>query len=135
MKKKLGVIFIMFFPLLSFCQIELDTTKVDTLDGHKVYLVVESWPKFVGGETALEKFIQNNISPALRKEGLKVFVSIVIDKYGNVRNPEIQFGKNEDQINESLRIIKIMPRWIPGRYQGKNVYVRLSIKFDFGLRE
>jgi hypothetical protein len=135
MNKILIIFFILCSPLLSISQIDLDTTKSETLDGQKVYLVVESWPKFVGGEKALELFIQNNISPHLRKIDSKIFISIIIDKFGMIREPEVLLGKNEAQINESLRIIKIMPRWIPGRLKGENVYVRIPIKFDFDPRK
>jgi hypothetical protein len=126
------LVFVISIPLLTLGQIDLDTTnKPVTLDGQEVYVAVESMPKFLGGEKALEQFIQNNISNSLRKKDSKVFMSIIVDKYGFIREPQLLYGKNEAQIRETLRIIKIMPRWIPGRNHGKNVYVRLTVKFDF----
>ena len=71
----------------------------------------------------------------MRKKDSNVFVSIIIDKYGMIREPKILRGKIDAQNDESLRIIKIMPKWIPGRHNGKNVYVRHLIKFDYSPRK
>jgi len=135
MKKILILISILFTNLLSFGQIYLGPDDPETLDGQAVYIAADTMPKFVGGENALQKFIQTNITESLREQDLKVFVSIIIDKYGVVREPKILYGKKEVQNNESLRIIKIMSKWIPGRLNGKIVYVQQTIKFDFSPKK
>jgi hypothetical protein len=133
--KQLFILFLFIFTSYStFCQIVppgWNDGRPATLDGQLIYCVVDIMPKFVGGEEALKRFIQDNISNSLRKPNSKVFIKIIIDKYGFVREPQVLYGKNKMQINESLRIVKKMPRWIPGRNKGKFVYVELPLKFDF----
>ena len=111
MKITLLFLLVILSPLLSFNQIIPDTTlleKPETLDGQTVYAVVNQMPKFQGGDKAMQEFIQKNISNSLRTKDSKVFVSIVIDKYGVIRAPEILRSKNEAQTKEALRIIKLI---------------------------
>jgi periplasmic protein TonB len=119
---------------LTFAQDVLQQSKESTLDGQPVYVIVDFPPKYFGGEKMLEKFIQDNIAASVRSRDSKVFYTVIIDKYGIVREPQLQYGKNPQQVKEALRIIRLMPRWVPGRLKGKNVYVRVPLKFDFGIR-
>lgn len=103
----------------------------------KTVVVVEKMPEYVGGEAALAKFLQGNIMyPAeAKKLGIegKVYVSFVIDELGNVTNVKLLRGIGGGCDEEALRVIKLMPKWIPGTQSGKPVKVMFNLPIDFKL--
>jgi periplasmic protein TonB len=87
-------------------------------------------PMFPGGEEQYFCFIDNNID----KEKLKskdtiggVVVQFTIDTIGQVT--EIKLTKSLTPIidDEFLRIIKMMPKWVPGRQNGKIARVTIAV--------
>jgi|ERR1051326_1632041 TonB family protein len=96
-------------------------------------------PSFPGGDMELFSFLRNNIHyPETEKEnGIqgKVFISFIVDKDGGVTNIELykglQGGPGCDK--ESLRVINLMPKWKPGKYNGKYVKVRYILPIAFKL--
>jgi TonB family protein len=101
--------------------------------------IVEVQPEFPGGTEALMKFIQANIKyPEMEKElGLegKVYVGFVVMKTGEITNIKIMRGikdaPNFDK--EAIRIVKLMPLWIPGMNNGQKVNVRTIVPIRFSL--
>ena len=97
----------------------------------------EKMPEYPGGMPELFKFIQTNLKyPQLEKElGIEgnVYVQFVVTKEGQVTSPKILKSVHDAPgfDKEVLRIIKIMPKWIPGENKGKkvNVYFNLPVKF------
>ena len=98
---------------------------------------VEQMPVFPGGEKAFAEFIGKEVKypEVAKKEGTqgKVYISFLIDKEGNVVNPKIAKGVTLSLDEEALRVIKSMPKWIPGKDKGKNVDVQLTIPIAFVL--
>jgi protein TonB len=103
----------------------------------EVYAVVEEVATYPGGPTEFNKFIQSNLKypeKAIRDsiEG-KCFLKFVITSEGNIRDIKILKGvtgcKECDQ--ESVRVIKAMPKWIPAKINGKPVssFYKVPIKF------
>ncbi len=115
----------------------------------EVYAIVEQMPLFVGsqGNTYAEKkrhsdkllleFIIKNIQypQDAREQGIEgiVVVSFVIDKQGNVRDIKLIRSVSPSCDKEALRVIGLMPKWIPGRQRGKNVNVQYNFPFNFKL--
>ncbi len=101
------------------------------------YLVAEKMPRFPGGEEKLRRFIEKNIrypKEAQQKniQG-KVYVSVTIDKTGQPTNPKIKTGVNPLLDTEAIRIVRIMPKWIPGEIKNKKVVVKYVIPINFVL--
>ena len=65
----------------------------------------------------------------------KVWMSFIIDKFGNIKEitpvKEVKDGKGFT--TEAIRIISIMPNWIPGSQNGKNVDVLFNLPLNFNL--
>ena len=103
-----------------------------------VYSKAEQMPEFPGGETALSKYVEENVSypqDALdqNKEGT-VKVSFVVDEKGMVTDPVVMgnsAGRSMDA--EATRVIKQMPAWKPGMVKGKAVKTRLDLPITFKL--
>ncbi len=63
----------------------------------------------------------------------KVDVAFVVDKEGNVIDPIIIKGLDEDIDNEVIKVIKASPKWSPAMIGGEKVAVRISLRIDFKL--
>jgi TonB family protein len=101
------------------------------------FAVVEQKPSFPGGDTALLSFISKNINyPADAKDsGIegKVYVQFVIDRNGDVKNVSILKGVCPVLDIEAMRVIKMLPRWEPGKQRGKTVEVSYLIPINFKM--
>lgn len=100
---------------------------------------VEIMPTFPGGEAALAKFLQQNIHyPQMAVEnGIqgRVFVQFVIDYEGKISTVETvgaQKGGGLEQ--EAIRVVKLMPKWNPGKQNGQTVSVRFNLPVGFQLQ-
>ena len=103
----------------------------------EVLNVVEQQPEFVGGITALTKFIGENIQypAAARRANVqgKVFLSFVVAKDGQVQDVTVLKGLGFGCDDEALRVVRSMPKWNPGKNKGKVVAVRYSMPIQFLL--
>ena len=103
-----------------------------------IYEVVEEMPHFSGGGIVeMKEFLAKNMRyPAAAKEkGIKgrVIVSFVVDKEGNITLPTLIKGVSPELNEEAIRLVKSMPKWEPGRQNGKPVRVRFIIPVEFRL--
>ena len=108
-------------------------TKTD-----EVFTVVEQMPEFPGGEAALNDFLDKNMQyPTMAKEqGVqgKVWIGFIVDKFGNVSNVELLRGIGGGCDEEAIRVVKLMPRWNPGKQSGRPVIVKFRFPINFTLR-
>lgn len=100
--------------------------------------VVDVMPQYPGGDRELLKFIAQSIKyPTDAQEagvqGL-VICSFVVDKKGNIVEPKIIRGIDPSLDAEALRVIGMMPRWTPGRQDGKAVRVLYTVPITFRLQ-
>jgi TonB family protein len=110
-------------------------------EGHLVYNKAEEDPKFNGGEGAMKVFLRDNVKfpKDAAEEGLDgtVFIDFVVSSDGSVREVAASniHGEEVDQrfIDEAVRVVKSMPRWVPGRQHGKAVDVSYSIPIAFEI--
>ena len=101
-----------------------------------VYTVADKMPLFPNGLKNLNKFLYQNLvfmeDTATLQGSLKL--SFIVDTQGNLVDKKI-VGKTEDkytmQDKEGLRVLAIMPKWIPAECDSKKVAFRyiLPIKF------
>ena len=130
---------------------DIETLKIETTSSTTVsipatdsieqtYTVVDKMPEFPGGTVQMLKFIQKNmkIERNMNLENsassTKVFVQFIVEKDGNIRDPKIIKAGNPLTDNEALRIVKMMPKWIPGKLNNKAVAVRYVLPIQFELK-
>jgi len=65
----------------------------------------------------------------------RVFVDLIIDESGNVRDVKVSRGIHTALDEEAVRVISASPKWRPGRHRGKKVSVALTIPVDFRLEK
>ena len=109
-----------------------NTIRSDTTYQWPIYEVMPSFP---GGESALYEFLETNKQyPEEAKrnnEHGRVIVTFYIEKDGTVTNPRILRGRTPSLDNEALRLVSIMPKWMPGKMGGEQKRVSFSIPIKF----
>ncbi|HLO59493.1 MAG TPA: M56 family metallopeptidase [Bacteroidales bacterium] len=104
------------------------------------FVFTETLPSFSGGNTVLQKFIQDNIKyPAeARKKGTEgtVLVLFVIDKDGKIRSaPQIIRGLSPDLDKEAIRITVLTEgHWTPGNQGGRPVATTVTMPIEFKMK-
>ena len=66
-----------------------------------------------------------------QKIGGRVLVQFVIEKDGSISDVEIARGVFPSLDEEAIRVIKVMPRWNPGKQNGKAVRVKYVLPVSF----
>jgi len=97
----------------------------------------EQLPSFPGAEQALFKFIAENLKYHGCSEGPcpqgRVTIRFIVTKEGKIEAPEIIRGITPTLDNEAIRIVSIMPKWIPAKHKGKNVDAYFTLPIVFRL--
>ena len=104
----------------------------------KIFEVVEQPPSYPGGDAALMEYLNNNISyPTIAVDNLiqgKVTCSFVVGKDGSIQDVRVERSVDGSLDKEAVRVIKSMPRWIPGRQGGNAVKVKYYLPVTFRLQ-
>ena len=99
---------------------------------------VDQQPSFPGGTNALNTFILSNLKYPVwaQEKGIqgRVVVKFIVEKDGSISNVEVDRSVNPGLDNEAMRVVKAMPKWIPGQINGKAVKVECSHPFVFRLQ-
>ncbi len=123
------------------------TTETFKADPNKVYDIVEDMPKYAGcAEASADadctfskvmahinanlKYPQEAIDKKI--EGQTV-VEFVVDTDGKVTNAKMASGLGSGCDEEVLRVVALMPTWIPGTVDGTPVKVKMNIPVMFQL--
>jgi len=103
-----------------------------------IFQVVEEMPHFPGGEEALMKWLSENIRyPVIAQEnGIqgRVICQFVVNTDGSIVDIQVVRGVHPSLDEEAVRVIKSMPKWIPGKQRGKPVRVRFTLPINFRLQ-
>ena len=102
------------------------------VEEEKPYEAVEQMPTFPGGETELMKFIRDNLKyPVIAQEnGIQ---GRVILRFGAIDNVTVLRSLDPTCDKEAIRVVKSMPKWIPGKQNGNNVPVYFTLPVVFKL--
>ena len=104
----------------------------------KVFDVVEQMPSFPGGPSALMEWLSNNVKyPVVAQEnGVqgRVVVSFVVERDGSITDVKVVRGVDPSLDKEASRVVRAMPRWIPGKQNGSAVRVKYNVPVAFRLQ-
>ena len=136
MKTTFFFTFIALFMAVNLnAQTEENTTPVSKQKVEAIYGIVDKAPEFPGGEEALMEFVGKNLNypkeAAKRKIQGTVHVRFTVNSEGNVTVDRVLGTPDKLLAEEAIRIVNIMPKWIPGIRDGKTVssYFIIPIKF------
>ena len=117
---------------------EIKAPEPPKVEEEKVFDVVEQMPAFPGGNTALMKFLNENIHyPVVAQEnGVqgRVVVSFVVERDGHITDVQIARSVDPSLDKEAQRVVKSMPKWIPGKQNGSAVRVKFNVPVSFRLQ-
>ena len=128
----LKVALMMLVLLFSFMTSTAQTKKNDM-----VFDVVEVMPQFPGGQIAMMKYIMENMKypKQAMKEGIqgRVTVRFIVEKDGSISNVRPVLSVHPLLNKEAVRVVESMPKWSPGKQNGKPVRVRFNVPVMFKL--
>lgn len=122
----------------AIAKLPVDNNKPNTDNSSldKVFTFVESMPSFPGGNQALSKYLQDHIQypEVARQKNIQgtVVVQFIVGANGTIHDP-ISVGKSKGGglEEEAIRVVKNMPKWIPGKQNGRKVTVRYNLPVRF----
>lgn len=135
-----------------WCQVEQDSAKAEPRffeTGTDVYKIVEVMPRFPGCETLgtkqekedcsmrkLVEFVYGNVKYPETADGISgtVIVGFIVEKDGSLDHLKIVRDIGGGCGEEALRVVRMMPRWIPGAQHGNPVRVEYQLPVKFSLR-
>jgi periplasmic protein TonB len=121
--------------------IEVVETKTQVIEQEapkEIFTVVEEQPSYPGGDDARVKFLQANIkypeeAKELGTQG-KVFVTFVVEVDGSITDVKVLRGIGAGCDEEAIRVVKSMPKWVPGKQRGVPVRVQFNLPIKFTLQ-
>ncbi len=101
------------------------------------WFAYELYPEFPGDEKKRLDYLVNTVKypKAAREAGIQgtVYVTFVVERDGTISNEKILRGVHPLLDEETLRVIRCMPRWKPGMLDGKPVKVQFNMPLKFTL--
>ena len=99
-------------------------------------LTNQSDPEPPGCDSGLEAFFRHNIiySDSMLNAGAfgTVYINVLIDTNGTLSDFQIEKDNaGHGSAEEAIRVLKLMPRWIPGKMKGNPVNMRYTIPVKF----
>ena len=118
--------------------VPVDIEEEEDFDDDEIFVGVESQPSFPGGDIARIRFLYENIQyPAMAKEtGIqgRVYITFVVERDGSITDVRLLKGIGGGCDEESIRVVKAMPKWIPGKQRERPVRVQFILPIKFTLR-
>lgn len=110
--------------------------KPEVVEEQKIFDVVEQQPTFPGGDP--RAWIGQNIHypPVAEENGVQgtVVCQFVVETDGSISNVTVARGADPSLDKEAVRVIKSMPKWVPGKQNGRAVRVKYTIPVKFQLQ-
>ena len=136
MKRVLLILALLFTYVMVNAQ--SNTGSKEKTSNEKIYDVVEIPPSFPGGQAALLAWIASHVNypqkaMESRIEG-RIIVGFVIECDGSVSQAKIIRSVDPLLDDEAIRVVMGMPKWTPGRQNGKNVRVKYNVPVNFRLQ-
>ena len=135
MKKLFGMIAMLLFVAVAYA-IETNTIEKENGVGFEQY---EISPSFPGGDKAYADYIKNNMHypEEAKKKGIegRVLVQSYVETDGSLSEIKVSKSVDPQLDEEALRIVKGMPKWIPGRKGGEIVRMQMNLPITFRLEK
>ena len=105
---------------------------------NKVYEACEQMPSYVGGQSALMRYLVENVrypkAAVEAKQQGRVVINFIVEKDGAISNVNVVRSVTPTLDAEAVRVIKAMPKWVPGKQDGQFVRVKYNVPVSFRLQ-
>lgn len=105
-------------------------------DVNQTLLKVEQPPQFPGGEAALVNWLKANIQYPVAQEEVaqgRVVVQFIVEKDGSIGEAKVARSCHPELDKEALRVVKNLPKFIPGKHDGQDVRCMFALPINFKL--
>lgn len=123
-------------PVSSDEYLKPTTEKVED-EENEVLTYAEVMPEFPGGTEKLMLFMKERIvyPPIAKDDGVEgnVYIRFTVASDGALSDFEIMKSPDHYLSQEALRVVKSMPKWMPGENHGKKVAVKTVVPIRFKL--
>ena len=139
-KSKLRMKKLYFYCLVMILCSSVNYLGAETLqaDSDSIYLKVEEMPQFPGGTEKMNEFIRKELRKRVPKDinggcGIpgRTVMWFVVNKDGSISDIEILRSLDPLLDKEAVRVVRKMPKWIPGKCEGKPVRTRFALAVAF----
>jgi Gram-negative bacterial TonB protein C-terminal len=117
----------------------IQVNNIDDVETDSIYVSPTVPPSFSGGVEAMKLFFAQNLKlpETVKPEEIKgrVFVRFVVRKDGKLDKVHLVKGPNDDCNAEAIRVIKMMPAWIPATDRGDAVSAYHILPISFGVKK
>lgn len=135
--KKTRCLFYLIFGIFFSCVAQKNTPIYNSVSAPTVNDTLYTNAEFPGGLGELLKYMHNNREYANKKDeknGIgNISISFVIEKDGSIADSTIVVNTPNAGFygQESIRLVKSMPRWIPAKVDGKTVRIKFVMPIRF----
>jgi protein TonB len=136
MKKIFLLLSVLFLSLAAQAQ---SVENADSVAVEKtVYQVVEEQPSFPGGMRAMMKYLADNIKyPRISRDNKsqgRAIVRFTVNVDGAISDAEVVRSTGDIYLDkEAIRVVEAMPKWVPGKENGKPVRMKYTMPINFRL--
>ena len=117
---------------------DLKQVVTQAAEPEKVFDMVEQMPTFPGGQQELMSYLGKNIKyPTIAQENGtqgRVIIQFVVERDGTITDVRVARGVDPYLDKEAVRVVQSMPKWIPGKQNGKAVRVKFTVPVMFRLQ-
>ena len=117
---------------------EGDDPDLQKNNSDKAYDLVEEMPQYPGGVGKLMEYVSMNVRYPKEAESKsiqgRVIITFVIEKDGSIEDAEVVKSVDPALDAEALRVVKAMPKWTPGKQDGKPIRVKYTMPITFALQ-
>ncbi|MFH1320748.1 MAG: TonB family protein [Bacteroidota bacterium] len=112
--------------------------RIQTLEDSDVFFsMIEKMPQFPGGEEKLQEYLKSSLiyPDSAKEKGLEgiVYVTFIVKADSSLDSIKVLKGIGTECDKEALRVVKAMPKWMPGEQMGKPVPVQFNLPVRFKL--
>ena len=104
---------------------------------NRIFDVVEEMPQFPGGPSALFDYLASSIKyPVVAEEnGVqgRVVCTFIVELDGSITDVKVVKSVDPSLDKEAIRVLRYMPRWVPGKQNGSPVRVKYTVPVTFSL--
>jgi periplasmic protein TonB len=102
----------------------------------KPFAYVEQMPQFADGDLQAYMAKNTKFPPQALRAGISgtVYLSFTVTKTGEITDIKVLKGLGYGTDEEAVRVVKSMPRWIPGKQGGRAVPVTYNLPFRFNIK-
>jgi hypothetical protein len=128
MKKFLILILICFIQNI-FSQSVSSATKPDESPIYNT-AGIDLKPDFPGGYDKFFAFVDENFKYPegnINLKGKKIYVTFIVEKDGSLTDIKILRDAGHGTGDEALRVLKLSPKWNPGKQKGETIRVLFSV--------